>query len=77
MTLDTVLGRFEEKFKILHMYCMKSHNLIWNTKITNGEVLNDYVMLKLELGQFGRKIKILHILHKIAYFDLEHQNNQW
>ena len=46
-------------------------------KITNGEVLGDSVMLKTVLGQFGRKIKILHILHKIAYFDLKHKNNQW
>ena len=32
------------------------------------------MILKTVLGQFGRKIKILHILHKIACFDLEHQN---
>ena len=76
LMLKTVLGRFGRKIKILHIFCLKSHFLIWNTKITN-EVLNDSVMLKTELGRFGRKIKILHILHKIAYFDLEHQNNQW
>ena len=32
--------------------CIKSHILIWNTKITNGEVLNDSVMLKTEPGHF-------------------------
>ena len=53
------------------------HIWIWNTKITNGKYINDCAMLKTELGQFGQKIKDLHILHQIAYFDLEHQNNQW
>ena len=57
--------------------CIKSHILIWNTEITDAEDLNDSVMLKTELSQFGRKIKILHNVHKIAYFDLEHRNNQW
>ena len=28
--------------------------------------------LKTEPGHFGQKIKMLHILHKIAYLDLEH-----
>ena len=46
------------------MYCIKSHILIWNTEITNEKVLNDSVKLKMVLGRFGRKMKILHILHK-------------
>ena len=40
------------------------------------EVLNDSMMLNTELSCFEQKIKILHNLHQIAYFDLEHQNNQ-
>ena len=67
-----VLGE-KSKFCI---FCIKSHILIWNTKITNGEVLSDSMKLTTVLGRFGLKIKILHILHKIAYFDLEHRNNQ-
>ena len=51
--------------------------MIWNTKITKEKVLNDSVKLKMVLGHFGRKIKILHILYEIAYFDMEHQINQW
>ena len=39
----------KSKFCII---CIKSHILIWNTKITNGKVLNDSVMLKTELGRF-------------------------
>ena len=60
----------ESKFCI---FCIKMHILIWNTNITNEEVLNDSVMLKTELGRFGdEKVEILHIFHKIAHFDLEH-----
>ena len=42
-----------------------------------GEVLNDSVMLKTELGRFGQKVKILNNLHNITFFDLEYQNNLW
>ena len=59
----------KSKFCII---CIISHILIWNTELTNGEVLSDSVMLKMGLGRFGQNIKILHNLHKIAYFDLEY-----
>ena len=64
------------KLKIC-IYFIKLTIYIWNTIITNGEVLSDSVMLKTEMGCLGQNIKILHILHKIAYFDLEHPNNRW
>ena len=74
--LKTELGQFGQEMKDLHIL-QKMHILVLNSKITNGEVLNESVMLKSELGQFGRKINILHILNKIAYIDTEHQNNQY
>ena len=51
--------------KILHKlaYCCPKHD----TKITNGEVLNDSVILDTALGRFGRKMKTLRSLLKLVF----------
>ena len=50
------------------IFCINLNILVLNSKITNGEVLNDSMMHKMELGRFGQKIKILLIWQQIAYF---------
>ena len=71
--LKTKLGHCGWKIKILGIL----HIFVDNTEITNEEILGDSVIFKSKLGRFGWKIKMLHILYQIAYFDMEHQDNQW
>mgnify|MGYP001796274515 CR=1 FL=1 len=62
MNQDTELINLVQNIRIVH-YTVSWLIIVQNTTISNEKVLCDSVILKSELGRFGRKMKISHTLH--------------